>query len=826
MAQFCLIKPLADKFKQALRDGTIDPVKLSEMTSAERRAFLQEIVGKESAADVNALFESKLLLKDTQSGMIQWAKQVTGITPEVRRRLVDRIEKMDERILDAKEQAKFMEDLAEQRLGTKVTFEEAAKITELSKKVQETRANVKEDRLAYGLARVEMENFINDIKRENNKTTLQDIKANPTGSAVRAVSDFAGLTKSLKASIDLSAFLRQGGKAVFTHPKSWFTGMVKTFKDVGKQLKNKPSNDDVMNAVKADVYSRENALNGTYERMGLDVGKGEEAYPTSLPEKVPGIGRVFKASEVGYQGFLTRLRADIADQYIKIALDNGVDLKDPLQARSIGKLVNSLTGRGNLGSFENAGKTLNNVFFSPKNVKAQFDFLTGHTFEEMSPFARKEAAKNLLKVASGVAAILAIANTVDPDSVELDPRSADFGKIRVKDTRFDVSSGVGSFATLAARLLTGSTKSSISGAISELGSGFGQQSKLDMLVNFMKNKASPFASTVGALATGEDREGNKPTIAGIAKDLLIPLPITNAYETFKNPNSAPLLAVMLLDALGVASNTYSPESKYINTLYGDEKNVPKNDTLLKELDAFTQKSGKKVDLSDWNKTTSRQVTQFKSSMPIEKFNEAQSKYTEALRSELEKTMASNGYKIADDTKKAKLLGEADNKAQEQVFKEYGFKYDKSIEEPVEIPEDLKVDRKTLVDKLVLGAKAAGTDPVTFFNRLLAGETIDKIRGNAIIYDRMSSAESEFIKRAGKGANKGWKLDHTIPLELGGSNDVSNLKLITTSEHASNSPVENKLGRLLEDGKIDRKEAWRLIKEYKDKKITADKILSM
>ena len=92
------------------------------------------------------------------------------------------------------------------------------------------------------------------------------------------------------------------------------------------------------------------------------------------------------ASEVAYTGFLYRMRADIADRYVEIAEKNGVDLTDPLETRSIGRLVNSLTGRGDLGSLEKVGKQVNTIFFSPKMVKSQFDFLTVQVMTWLSPF--------------------------------------------------------------------------------------------------------------------------------------------------------------------------------------------------------------------------------------------------------------------------------------------------------------------------------------------------------------------------------------------------------------------------------------------------------
>lgn len=702
MASYCLIKPLAEKFKQALRDGTINPEKLSEMTSADRRAFFEGIVGKDNAMKVNALFESKLLLKDVQNGMVQWAKQVSGLKPEARRRLIDRIEKLDERILDPETQNKFLSDLAEKRLGIEVTFEEAKAITELSKQVKETRANVANDRLAYGAARVALENFLNDAKRENNKLTMDKFLDDPVAGAKDAAVGIAGFAKSLKATLDLSALGRQGFKTIFTHPKEWATNAGKTFLDAFNTLRRKTSDDRVMDSLKAEVYSRENALNGNYERMKLDIGTGEEAYPTSLPEKIPGLGRVFKASEVGYQGFLTRLRADIADKYIELAERNGIDLKDPKQARSIGKLVNSLTGRGDLGALENAGKTINVAFFSPKNVKSHFDFLTAHLSDDTSWFVKKQAAINLLKVAGTMAAVYATVKALYPDSVEEDARSSDFGKIKVGDTRFDISGGMSSLVTLAARLYTMSSKSSTSDEVTPLGFGFNQKSPTEVAMEFAGNKVSPAASLIRDLLNRSDREGKPLTFGGVASNFLTPLPISNAMELMSNPNAAPAIVGILADALGIATNTYPVSNK---------------------------KSGL-------------------------------------------------------------------------------------------IPENQKISNDDFIKSVMVYAKAIGTDPETAFNRIFSGQKIRRVDNDAIIVERMSLGDSQAVKKKAGANNPTMKLDHTIPLELGGGNDEGNLKIVPTADWQRYSKVENQLGDLLQAKKINKEKAQKLIRDFKEGRIKA------
>lgn len=121
----------------------------------------------------------------------------------------------------------------------------------------------------------------------------------------------------------------------------------------------------------------------------------------------------------------------------------------------------------------------------------------------------------------------------------------------------------------------------------------------------------------------------------------------------------------------------------------------------------------------------------------------------------------------------------------------------------------------LIANVALYAKALGTDPVTAFNRIFTGQRIVKLVNGTIIVERMSLSESQAIKEEQNGMNADWKLDHTVPLELGGSNSPSNLKLVPTDVWASYTNKENELGAKLRAGEITKKEAQEQIKAFKE-----------
>lgn len=124
------------------------------------------------------------------------------------------------------------------------------------------------------------------------------------------------------------------------------------------------------------------------------------------------------------------------------------------------------------------------------------------------------------------------------------------------------------------------------------------------------------------------------------------------------------------------------------------------------------------------------------------------------------------------------------------------------------------------------AKAIGTDPVTAFDRIFAGESIRYVTNGTIVVDRLPLSTSQAEKKAQGSTGAEVKLDHTIPLELGGTNDKSNLKLVPTKVWASYTGTENAIGKALRAGKINKSKAQSLISDFKNGKITAQDVTNL
>lgn len=556
--KICLPKDLANRFKQALKSGEINPEVISTMTSKERNAFFTKLVGEEYGQMTNALFESKLLLKNQKQGMISWAKSVAGLKEEARRDLLTKIEKM-QNILTPENEGMFLEDLASTKLGVGITDKEAADIAKLTKEALDARDAMDSSprrgvddvptpqELAYGEKTIALNNYVNNLKTKAERYTPLELVFSPR----KAAMEIGGITKSVKSSGDISASLRQGIKTFFSNPIEWWRNAPKQFSDIKKVFQGK----DAMDMLNAEIIS--DPMYDLMKKSKLAVGAIEEAFPTRNPEMIPFLGKFFKASDAAYSGFLHRMRVDLFKKYIRIAESQGININNKAEIESIAKMVNALTGRGHLGGLESSANALNVTFFSPRNFKSNLDFLTAHQAQKgVTPFVRMEAAKNLIKTLAGIGTVLATAQMLwGDDAVEWDPRSSDFGKIKIGKTRFDITGGNGSLITLLGRQITGETKTK--GNIKSITTGkFGAPSRGSVLMNFTENKLSPLAQEIQDRLVGKTFEGNKPTLMNTAKNFFVPLGIANINETKDQKDRADLLLIGIMDALGVGSQTY------------------------------------------------------------------------------------------------------------------------------------------------------------------------------------------------------------------------------------------------------------------------------
>lgn len=685
MGSFCLLPEKVDEFKQSFKNGKINIGNLIEMAPEERLKLFNEYAGKD-AVEMNKLFEQKLILKDRVRGLENWFNKSTSsgkwsperIT-EAKRLMTEYKNAQRERVFSPKENESFLNSLADIKVGTHVTKEQAKKIFDMTVRQEELLKNHNletgkwtsdKDALEYGLAKADAEQYVDSLKYPDKsvkqilKTKLDEFKLTSSQhnalkaaynlgvDALRTTSDTLVATL---ASIDNSFMGRQGIKTLFTEPQRairakmkgipyksvWWNMARNSFSDFAKVVGGK----DAERLWKAHLYSKPRYINGEYRTAGI-ISKTEEQFPTSLPERVPVAGRAFKASSVAFGNSAERARVGIYDFLSDMAEKNGVKL-DKTQIEDFGRLTNSLTARGQWGKRGDSG-LVRLVLWAPKMLKANLDTLTAHGLGvglETSA-ARKQAAMDTLSVVGSIATLMTLANAIKPGSAETDPRSSDFGKIKIGNTRFDLTGGMASLVTLAARLSTGitnvvgltdvgNTKSATTGVVSKYGTKVGDTSAWDALIDFLENKTTPGARIVVDMLKGETFNKEKPTLAN---EFPIPISIKNIGQQVAEKDYSPQrIIASIADVFGVSTSTYTTKSS-------------------------------------WAQTTDKTLTQFKEKVGQAKFDQANKTFDDKYNKWLENVQKDPKWKTkTDDEQKDNIQWEKD-KLKKDIFKQYNFKY--------------------------------------------------------------------------------------------------------------------------------------------------------
>lgn len=661
MAFTCIPKAAADRFKKALKGKDIQIADLLKMSTEDRTKLFEQYGGTQAKA-MNTLFEEKLVLKNKVAGLKNFIQRVTqsgrydlATKEKLAQALSDYRAKQQERIFSPTEHQIFLNDLVDQIEGTHLSKAEAKNLWEFTSKVDELRkqSEGKDYAPEFGAAKVVMDKYVDALKeppatlKELVRQAFADTKETWKTNKPKAVFDL--LIKTLKtvtdnsvalvASLDNSFIGRQGLKTLMTHPTVWWNGAKNSFVDIVKTM----GGQNMKDALLADIYASKNYRNGNYDLAKI-LPKSEEQYPTSLPERIWGVGRVFKASQIAFEGSAIRMRTGLYDMISNLAEKNGVDVADKYQIQSMGKLINSLTARGQWGT-RGESTIVRLILWAPKMLKANIDVLTAHTGQDLSGFARKQAAINLVKIVATSAGIIAIANAIKPGSAELDPRSTNFGKIKVGNTTFDYTGGAGSLIVLAGRLVSNSTKSSSTGLVTQFGTGFGQQTRFDAFISFLTGKTTPPVSAIISMMKGTTPTGQKATLQNIAGNVATPISIQNAIQ-LKDDHSANAVLGVILDVFGINANTYVAGA------------------------------------SDWTLNPSKEVQAFQAKVGDKKFTEANNLYNTQVKAWMTNVKDNPQYTILSAEDKQKVITNRKDKIRTQIFAQYGFRYKTPKSKPV------------------------------------------------------------------------------------------------------------------------------------------------
>lgn len=377
--------------------------------------------------------------------------------------------------------------------------------------------------------------------------------------------DVANVPRVLLATADLSMPLRQGLPLGSAAPRL----AANAFKEMHKMAVSDKYFRERMTQLEMSPNAR------VYEKMGIDftgvgsdlvqLAKREESFIAAhLLNKVPGLKQVTQFSERGAVGYLNVLRQNVADWQIKLMLEKGMTPENSLKAyQDVGKMINWGTGRSDLGWMERAPGVLNAIMFSPRNFVAKLHLMNPLEYIKLEAPARKLLMREqVATLAQGIMFLNLM--KLSGAKVETDPRSADFAKARVGDTRIDMFGGFQQNAVFLTRLAYGiagkPAVKSASGKIYKLdGKQFPFSTPLELTARFLRGKASPQMSIVVDALAGRDMLGNEfgQNMQQEALNRFVPMVWQDMIDAQKELGWG-ALGTSLMGFYGAGTQTYKP----------------------------------------------------------------------------------------------------------------------------------------------------------------------------------------------------------------------------------------------------------------------------
>jgi hypothetical protein len=376
------------------------------------------------------------------------------------------------------------------------------------------------------------------------------------------------LQRSIMTSYDDSAVLRQGGVAVFAHPIIGARNIKRSFAAVTKAGAH---------AIDTGIKARPNynfAIKSKLEIMEIDSinpKKMEELYRSKWQKYVPGVpasGRLFVS-------FLNMMRMDLFDQAMTYYSRRGVLSVE--RGQDLANLINVATGRGVIGTRKHNlhGTFLTFVAFAPKWVASRFNLLFGQPFYRGDKITRQYVAKEYARMIGGFLffhTMLALMFSDDEDKPgTFNMVNSDFGKIRVGNTRLDVTAGMSTAIVFISRMVAGwkQTQSGkylplrdawripLDGADEYAKLGYGNSDAVDVSFDFFRRKSSPPVGFIFNLASGIDPVGRPITPIQAAGNMFVPLSMNDYLDAMEEHGFTKASALQAMAFFGVSMQTYS-----------------------------------------------------------------------------------------------------------------------------------------------------------------------------------------------------------------------------------------------------------------------------
>lgn len=334
------------------------------------------------------------------------------------------------------------------------------------------------------------------------------------------------------------------------------------------------------------------------DEPGTKLAKKEEIVMSRWGDKIPGVRNFNQSGRV----FLNKVRLDS----FKALSDMKPDATAP-ELASFADYVNQSTGRGGLGQWgERNAVALSRTLFSPRFLTSRFQYLVGNSMWGGTRATRQILAKEYARTLIGLGTIYSLYELGfagdEKDGyqpVDFDPRSAMFGKMKIKNTTIDPLAGfsqaivfgtrTGLTALDAAGVETGPQYATNKGKLVDLREPkFGQDNWLDVAERFGRSKLHPITGTVLNLMQGRNVVGDEVKLVNVNDPLeselltfVAPMTYPDIYKALKDQDIDDGTAITLLALLGAGINTFQEKDAKAKALKQPTKQLTAPDAQKK-----------------------------------------------------------------------------------------------------------------------------------------------------------------------------------------------------------------------------------------------------
>ena len=359
------------------------------------------------------------------------------------------------------------------------------------------------------------------------------------------------LARTIKATADMSATLRQGlVPAVHLIRKGEFGRLAKIQAQSIKSFFSEFTADQIDVTIRnADQhFIREQSGLFLAERGALRVA--EENFMSKYAERIPGFGKIIRASDRHMTTSLNLLRTSMFDMFLE-KFPNAT----PIELRAWADYVNAASGRGNLNFLGKSAEGLSVIFFAPRFAASRFQTPFKLIKNLRKPRVRNEIAKDMAAVLTLGTATLYLADLAGAD-VGLDPRESDWGKIVLPSvkgkakTRIDIWAGFQQPARLITRTVLSATDRGGDIPASEI------PDPSELVWRFLRFKAAPPINILEALVVGETVVGEPVTPTDVALKAIQPIILESTIEAYQREGFGAAGITAGLEFGGVSVSTF------------------------------------------------------------------------------------------------------------------------------------------------------------------------------------------------------------------------------------------------------------------------------